>query len=68
MTLNLEELTGFSLDIFIAALAAIVVILLIIVIINGVKMTKLKKKISYIYERRKRSVSGRHHIKTYGSD
>ena len=44
MTLNLEELTGFSLDIFIAALAAVVVILLIIVIINGVKMTKLKKK------------------------
>lgn len=44
MTLNLEELTGFSLDIFISALAAVVVILLIIVIINGVKMTKLKKK------------------------
>ena len=44
MTLNLEELTGFSLDIFVIALAAIVVVLLIIVIVNGVKMTKLKKK------------------------
>lgn len=44
MALNLEELTGISLDIFVTALAAIVVILLIIVIINGVRMTKLKKK------------------------
>lgn len=43
MTLNLEELTGFRLDIFVIALAAIVLILLIIVIVNGIRMTKLKK-------------------------
>lgn len=43
MELNLQELTGISLDIFVIALAALVVILIIILIVNSVKMSKLKK-------------------------
>lgn len=43
MDLNLQELTGISLDIFVIALAALVVILIIILIVNSVKMSKLKK-------------------------
>lgn len=44
MNIDLQELTGYSLDIYILGLAAIVVILLIIVIINGIRMGRLKKR------------------------
>lgn len=43
MNINLQELTGINLDIFVIALAALVVVLIIILIVNSVKMTKLKK-------------------------
>ncbi len=44
MFLDLENITGISLDIFVLALAALVLVLIIINIVNGVKMKKLKKK------------------------
>jgi hypothetical protein len=41
---KIEDLTGISLDVITAGLAALVLILIIIMIINGVKMRKLKKR------------------------
>ena len=41
--LNLQELTGFSSDLIILALAALVLVLIILMIRNGIKMTKLNK-------------------------
>lgn len=43
MDINLQELTGIRLDLFVIALAALVVVLIIILIVNSVKMSKLKK-------------------------
>lgn len=43
MDINLQELTGIRLDLFVIALAALVVVLIIILIENSVKMSKLKK-------------------------
>lgn len=43
MNINLQELTGISLDLFVIALAALVIVLIIILIVNSVKMSKLKK-------------------------
>lgn len=43
MTLNLEEMTGIDLDIYVIILAAIIVVLLIIIIVNNVKLSRLKK-------------------------
>lgn len=43
MDINLQELTGIRLDLFVVALAALVVVLIIILIVNSVKMSKLKK-------------------------
>ena len=44
LKLHIEDLTGISLDVITAGLAALVLILIIIMIINGVKMRKLKKR------------------------
>lgn len=44
LNLDIEALTGFRLDLIILALAVLVIVLIIIMIINGVKMSKLKKK------------------------
>ena len=43
MDIDLQELTGIRLDLFVIALAALVVVLIIILIVNSVKMSKLKK-------------------------
>ena len=43
MDINLQELTGIRLDLFVIALAALVVVLIIILIVNSVKMSTLKK-------------------------
>lgn len=50
MLLDLQKLTGISLDIFVVALAALVLILIIINIVNGVKMKKMKKKYQIFME------------------
>ncbi len=44
LKLHIEDLTGISLDVITAGLAALVLILIIIMIVNGVKMRKLKKR------------------------
>ena len=44
LKLHIEDLTGISLDVITAGLAALVLILIIIMIINGFKMRKLKKR------------------------
>ena len=44
LKLLIEDLTGISLDVITAGLAALVLILIIIMIVNGVKMRKLKKR------------------------
>ena len=50
MTLNLEEVTGIDLDIYVIIIAAVTVILLIIIIINNVKLSKLKKNYKIFME------------------
>ena len=44
LKLHIEDLTGISLDVITAGLAALVLIMIIIMIINGVKMRDLKKR------------------------
>ena len=44
LKLHIEDLTGISLDVITAGLAALVLILIIFMIVNGVKMRKLKKR------------------------
>lgn len=41
--LDLEQMTGISLDVLVIALAIVVVILIIIVIINAIKTTRIRK-------------------------
>jgi len=50
MDINLQELTGIRLDLFVIALAALVVVLIIILIVNSVKMSKLKKNYKIFME------------------
>ena len=50
MDINLQELTGIRLDLFVIALAALVVVLIIILIVNSVKMSKLKKNYKIFLE------------------
>ncbi len=48
--LNLEDMTGIPSDVFIHGLAALIAVLIIIMIVNGVKMSKLKKKYQMFME------------------
>ena len=48
--LNLEDMTGIPSDVFILGLAALIAVLIIIMIVNGVKMSKLKKKYQMFME------------------